>query len=84
MALLFSRNQVLSKNLKNLTSFIYPTPSASTKGCVRFFSFCLDLELLAKIKKDLISTLFFYIFINKSRSKQNKKNPTNSFVDITK
>ena len=26
----------------------------------------------------------FYIFINNSRSKQNKKNPTQAFVDITK
>ena len=28
----------------------------STKGCVGFFKFCLDLELFAKIKKDLVST----------------------------
>ena len=27
-----------------------------SKGCLRFVSFCLDLELFAKIKKDLVST----------------------------
>ena len=26
----------------------------STKGCVEFFLFCLDLELFAKIKEDLV------------------------------
>ena len=57
----------------------------STKACVGFFLFYLDLELFAKIKKDLVSThFFFYTFINNSRSKQNKKNPTHAFVDITK
>ena len=29
-------------------------------------------------------TLAFYIFINKSRSKQNLKNPEQAFVDIVK
>ena len=41
------------------------------------FLFCLDLELFAKITKDLIpkhsETRFVYIFIDNSRSKQNKK-----------
>ena len=27
-----------------------------SKGCLRFVLFCLDLELFAKIKKDLVST----------------------------
>ena len=36
-------------------------------------------------KKDLVSKhSFFFTFINKSRSKQNKKNPAHHFVDITK
>ena len=30
------------------------------------FFFYLDLELFAKIKKDLVSPLLFYIFIKKS------------------
>ena len=57
----------------------------STKGCVGFFLFCLDLELFAKIKKKPgFYTLLFYTFTNNSRSKQNFKNPIHSFVDITK
>ena len=57
----------------------------STKGCSRFFWFCLDLELLAKIKKTwCLYTLVFYIFINDSRSKQNLKNPEHPFVEIIK
>ena len=56
----------------------------STKEYVAVFLFCLDLELFAKIKIDLVSTLVFYTFINNSRSKQNKENPAHPFVDITK
>ena len=55
------------------------------------FLFCLDLELFAKILsclQKLIKTwfphTFFCTFINNSRSKQNKKNSTQPFVDITK
>ena len=57
----------------------------STKGCVRFILFCLDLELFAKIKKDLVSThsLFTLLLITQDLNKI-KKNPTHSFVDITK
>ena len=54
----------------------------STKACVGFFYFYLDLELFANIKKDLVSR--FYTFFNKSKWKENKKNPTHTFVDITK
>ena len=49
-----------------------------------FFLFYLDLELCAKIKRPGFYTLVFYTFINNSRSKQNKKNPTYPFVDINK
>ena len=57
----------------------------STKGCVAIFLFYLDLELFAKIKKRPgFYTLVFYTLINNSRSKQNKNNPTQAFVDITK
>ena len=41
----------------------------------RIFSFCLDLELFAKVKKDLVSAHSFFTFTNNSRSKQNKKIP---------
>ena len=51
-----------------------------TKGYVGFFLFYLELELIAKIKKDLVSTHSFY----NSRSKQNEKIPTHTFVGITK
>ena len=35
----------------------------STKVCVGFFLFCLDLELFAKIKKDLVSTYSFFTLL---------------------
>ena len=41
----------------------------------RIFLFCLDLELFAKVKKDLVSAHSFFTFTNNSRSKQNKKIP---------
>ena len=57
----------------------------SKKGCVWFFLFHLDLELFAEIKKNpCFYILVFYTFIKNSRSKQNKKNPTHPFLDITK
>ena len=57
----------------------------STKGCAGVFLFCLDLELFVKIKKDLVSTLSFFILslIAQDLNKI-KKNPTHPFVDITK
>ena len=62
--------------------FYLPMP---TKQCVGFFLFLLDLALFAKIKKKTgFYTLVFYTFINNSKSKQNKKNSTHPFVDITK
>ena len=57
----------------------------STKECAGFFSFCLDLELFAKIKKDLISTHSFFTFslITQDLNKI-KKTPEHHFLDITK
>ena len=57
----------------------------STKGCAGTFLFCLDLELSAKIKKDLVSTylLFTLVLITQDLNKI-LKNPTHPFVDITK
>ena len=91
-ALLFLRKQIFY-----LTSSNHPTVQyfqlklrtrflpISTKEWVRFVLFCLGLELLAQIKKRLgFYTLVFYTFINNSRSKQNLKNLTYNFVDITK
>ena len=57
----------------------------STKRCLGFFLFGLDLELFAKVKKDLVSThSFFTFFFNNSRSKQKRKYPEHPFVDIVK
>ena len=57
----------------------------STKGCAGFFLFCLDLELFAKIKKDLVSTHSFFTFLLMTQALNKiKKNPEHSFVDIIK
>ena len=69
---------ILFENLKSLTSFNYPKVQyiffwnfahvsylpMSTKGCVGFFLFCLDLEFFAKIKKSLISTHSFFTLLS--------------------
>ena len=86
---MFSRNQVFC--LKNWKLWRPPTTielniscwnfghvsylPMSTKVCSELFLFCLNLELFAKIKKDLVSTHSFFTFFNNSRSKQNKKIP---------
>ena len=46
----------------------------STVGYVEFFFFCLHLELLAKTKKDLVSTHSFFTFllINQDLNKMKK------------
>ena len=55
----------------------------STKWWAGFFLFCLDLDLLMKVKKnECLETRSF--FANNSTSKQNKKNPIHTFVDISK
>ena len=46
----------------------------STKDCVAFFKFYLDLELFATIKRPSFYTPVFHTFDN-SRSKHNKKMP---------
>ena len=56
-----------------------------TKNCVGFFLFYLELELFVQIKKrSVFCTLTKTKFINNSRSKQNKKNSEDPFVDIGK
>ena len=95
---MFSRNQVFClKNCKlwraptiiDLNNFCLnfahvPYLPMSTKGCVGFFILFRTWVICQNQK-----ILGFYIltetsFINNSRSKQNKKNPTHSFVDIGK
>ena len=86
-SLVFKKPGILSENFKTLTSCNYPTVQyfllkfahifylpMSTKGCVGFFSFYLDLELFAKIKKDLVSThsLFILLLITQDLNKIKK------------
>ena len=56
----------------------------STKGCVGFFLFYLDLELFAKIKKDLVSTHSFFTLLLITQDLNKIKHPAHPFVDITK
>ena len=94
-SVVFEKPGILSEKLKTLASSNYPRVqhfllklrtrfllTNFSKGCVGFFLFYLDLELFAKIKKDLVST--HSLFTLSLRSKQNLKNPTHTFVDITK
>ena len=57
----------------------------STKGCVGFFLFYLDLELFAKTLKNLVSThSFFKLLLMTQNLNKVKQNHTHSFVGITK
>ena len=94
--IIFEKPGILSENVKTLTSSNNRTvqyfllkrhthfllTNVYQRVCL-IFSFYLDLELFAKIKKELVSTHLFFTLINNSRSKQNRKNPTHPFVDIT-
>ena len=96
-ALMFLRNQVFCLNIWNLWrdptilqfnifcwnfAHVFYLP-LSTKECVGFFKFYLDLELFAKIKKDLVSSHSFFTLTNNSRSKQNKKYPTHHVCKVS-
>ena len=94
----FEKPGILPENLKFLTSSNYPTVqhfllklrtlillTIVHRREYGIFLFYLDLELFSKIKKiPGFYPLVFCTFVNNSRSKQNKKNPTQSFIDITK
>ena len=56
----------------------------STKACVGFFLSYLDLELFAKIRKDLVSTHSFFTLLITQDLNKIKKDPTHPFVDINK
>ena len=96
-SIVFEKPGILSENLKTLTSSNYPTVQYFLlklrtrflltnvyKRVFGIFLFWLDLELFAKIKKTWFLHTLFLHFINNSRSKQNKKNPEHTFVDIIK
>ena len=56
-----------------------------TEECAGFFLFCSDLDLFAKIKKDLVSIhSFFTLLLITQDLNQIKKNPAQPFVGTTK
>ena len=96
-ALLFSRNQVFCLKVWKLWgaptilqfnifcwnfAHVFYLP-ISAKGVRYLFIYLLSYS--QKIKKTIFSThLVFTLFLKNSKSKQNKKNPTHHFADITK
>ena len=83
---------ILPENLKTLTSSNYPTvqyfllkicthlPLTNIyKECVGFFKFCLDLELFAKVKKDLVSTHSFCTLLLSTQDLNKIKKHSSSF-----
>ena len=84
-SILFEKPGIFSENLKTSTSSIYPRvqyflPKLRTRFLLtnvykrlRHFFVCI-LNYMQKLKRPGFYTLVFYILINNSRSKQNKKN----------
>ena len=76
-SIVFEKPGILSENLKTLTSSNYPAvqyfllklrtrfllTNAYKRVCGIFFLFCLDLELFARIKNDLVSTHSFFTLL---------------------
>ena len=96
--IVYEKPSILFENLKTLTSSNYPTVQYFLlklrtrflltnvyKRVCGIFLFYLDLELFAKIKKDLVSThSFFTLSLITQDLNKIKKNPAHPFVDITK
>ena len=85
-SIVFQKPGFLSENLKTLTRFNYHRVNyfllkLRTRFLLTivykrvFFKFCLDLVICKNKKRPAFYTLIFYILINNSRSKQNKKIP---------
>ena len=83
-SIVFVKPGILSTNVKTLTNYNYhrvqflhtiPNYQCLQKCAGDFFVFCLDHELFAKLKNNWFLRTLFYIFINNSRSKHNKKIP---------
>ena len=49
-----------------------------------FFILSRSSVINKSVKNEFVETRFSKIFANNSRSKENKKNPTHTFVDIGK
>ena len=67
-SIVFEKPGILSEKLKTLTSSNYPTVQYFLLKLLKkyvwdFFFFYLDLELFAKIKKDLVSTHSFFTLL---------------------
>ena len=58
----------------------------STEECAGFFYFVRPWVINKSVKNECVETRnqVFLIFVNNSRSKQNKTNHTHAFVDIGK
>ena len=86
--IVFEKPGSLSEKLKTLTSWNLGHISylpMSTKGCSGFFLVSFRFWVIKKTGFcDYVETRSFSIFVNNSRSKQNKKNPEHPFVDIGK
>ena len=97
-SIVFEKPGNLSENLKTLTSSNYPAVQyfllklwthfllinvykrVSGIFLILFRSWVIN----KKVKNECIETRSFLIFASNSRSKQNKKNPRHSFVDVGK
>ena len=95
-SIVFEKPGILSENLETLTSSNYPTVQYFLlklrtrflltnvyKRVCGIFLFYLDLELFAKIKKDLVSTHSLFTLLLISQDLNKIKNPAHPFVDIT-
>ena len=85
-SIVFKKPGILSENLKALMSSNYPAVQyfffknfahvsylpLSVKVCVRFFLFCLDLELFVKIKKTWFLHTCFLLLITQDLNKIKK------------
>ena len=97
-SIIFEKPGFFSKKLKTLTSsnyhrvqyfllklctrFLLTNVYKSVRGI--FFILFRSWVICKNLKRPGFYTLVFYTFINNSRSKQNKKNPEQAFVDIVK
>ena len=68
--------------LKLCTCFLLTNAHKNVSGI--FFILFRSWVVNENVKNECIETSFFYIFINNSRSKQNKRNPGQTFADIGK
>ena len=91
-SIVFEKPGTLSENSKlsyRSIFFAETSHTFSTYQCLQkpvwdFFLSYLDLELFAKIRKDLVSAHSFFTLLITQDLNKIKKDPTHPFVDITK